>query len=118
MLDMFKRVIAFLLPVLRQTSLEVLSDVVNKAAYPDRHSRPRPRSSYYTSYNRIPPRPRKLSEKDAVLVAFDIVGPHPAIIQEWLHNQLPKPGTHDARGHDDETVQVVLNNWRIVKDNN
>lgn len=54
MYDLIKRLLAFLLPIVRSAALEVAADVVNEAAYPRRrpytsyrrYSRPRPAASY------------------------------------------------------------------------
>lgn len=58
----------------------------------------------------------KAGYHDVVLVAFDVLGPNASIVHEWLHNQMPKPGDHAARGDNDETVAVNLDAWWIAED--
>ena len=51
---------------------------------------------------------------DVLLVAFDITGPNPQVVHEWLHNQMPKPERIYGQG----TVEtnVMLDSWWVAND--
>lgn len=100
---LIKRILLFLLPILKQSSIEVIADTMTKMAYPDRP----PRRRGIVSYNRIPrqrrsqasyiePKPEGVdyAERvrlaklrpyhDVLMVAFDITGPNITVVQSWL----------------------------------
>lgn len=132
MLNIIKRLIAFLLPIVGKAALQTAADVISDAAYPERRRMPR-----RTSYNH-PPRgytdlvdyskkdvgeTARLFEfkdspeasfrdrdryHDVIMVAFDITGPNQALVYEWLNNQMPATTNIDE--------EYYLDAWWIADD--
>lgn len=118
--DLIKKLLAFLLPFLRQATLEIVAESASRLAYPDNRRRG------YTSYNRMAPPTRRqatinvgravreanavtFTQKgsgakmtvnpnerfhDVLMIAFDISGPSQALVEAFLMNYLPGAGTH------------------------
>lgn len=135
---MFKhlaRLFHFLLPIIRQASLEVLADTANRMAYPVGR-----RPYRYTSYSRLDePTLRQATMNvgrsvreasaakqraaeainkdherfhDVLMIAFDITGPSQVLAQEFLANYLPDEGEHTYHGN-----KFNLDSWWVADDN-
>lgn len=71
MIDLIKRIIAFLLPIVGKAALQTAADVITDVAYPERRPYQRNRRGQFTSYNRLATpysdfgRLRDYAEKDA-----------------------------------------------------
>lgn len=118
-----KRFFLFLLPIVRKAAVQVLADELTRVAYPDR-----PRRRYTPYYDRRPSirnRGRVVDSPnwhraqmglpepvfhDVLLVAFDLRGPNAQATHEWLHENLPSPGTG---GDNDE---INLDSWWVAND--
>lgn len=81
MYDIIKRIIMFLLPIIKTAAIETAADITYEAAYgrrPVKPFRPTRRDTGYTRYNRLEPRRRTefeaYAEKD-VQETMDLFGP-------------------------------------------
>lgn len=125
MLNIIKRVLAFLLPILGKAALQTASDVLADVAYPDR------RTSRRTSYSQ-PPRgytdtvdldatvdePQLFGEShqgneyhDVLMMAFDISGPNMHVVKEFLYNYMPVTGEQVFNGE-----RIYLDSYWIADD--
>lgn len=135
MLNMIKRFIAFLLPIVRRAAMEAAVDVLTEAAYPARQT------NRFRSYNRIPrtsysqpPRgytdlvdfakrdveetsrlfddsDRSEQYHDVIMVAFDVTGPNAQTVHEWLHSQMPRTEEHYV-----PQGKINLDSWWVAND--
>lgn len=112
------RFFRFILPIVRSAAVKVAADELYRVAYGKR-ARPVHQLSVTPvqtkpSYIRQPRTPvgiPRISEyHDVILVAFDLTGPDPENVQQWLMDNLPKPG---PGGDNDE---IDLDCWWIAND--
>lgn len=122
MLDLIKRLLAFLAPILKMAALETVSDIAYEAAYGRRPMRPIVRPRHYTNYQRyrseFPPSRANLDEPEVaegfspwngvMKVQFDLTAATEGQALAWLMKQMPDVGASDG-----PEGKVVLESWTV-----
>ena len=134
MFKYLKQLFLFLLPILKQTTIQVAAEELTKMANPPRRSR-----YGYNAFERpIYRGPRISPEKtyeeartgkfqdtrsqhikknnfhDVLMVAFDISGPNTQLVHEWLASQMPSAGDHQYGYIKGDPINIDA--WWIAND--
>lgn len=119
MYDLIKRLLAFLLPILKSAAIETVADLTYEAAYGKNALKKRRRLSQgeVDNISRHVDQYGKFTDtvgqpKSVLMLAFELTGPSPAIAHQWLLEQLPKPGTYECS----DGSHVQLSPGRVVNE--
>lgn len=133
MLNYIKKILLFLLPILRNAAIQATADALTRVAYPEHPARKirrdldrvrrqdRQASPYRTSYSRLGPvaeymsNPHgdrtRLAQHDVVMVAFDITGRSQKDVYAWLADNMPESETFHG-----EKDEIYIDSWWIADD--
>lgn len=107
-----KALFLFLLPIFKTALSQAVAEKVLEYAYPEgkgprgynQHGVRNPHTPGTVNYTRweqgirrpAPSSRRYVEPKfdGVVMIAFDIIGPNQAVVEEWLNSRLPAPGRH------------------------
>ena len=135
MIALLQKFLAFFLPILRRSAIEVAADELARMAQPNgRRPKVKPYYPQYasyasyadmaynmgqrpTSYDRRETTYKEASEgfHDVLMVAFDVSGDNAEQVHTWLQNQMPECGEH-ASGYIRGGSPINLDSWWVAND--